>query len=71
MLLKHIYEANDVADIQSWLALVLKRKLQKDQTAELAQQKLKEQSSGGGIFGFFSKKPAPIQQVQFDDSNQI
>jgi hypothetical protein len=36
MLLKHIYEANDVADIQSWLALVLKRKLQKDQTAELA-----------------------------------
>ena len=36
MLLKHIYEANDVADIQSWLALVLKRKLQKDQTAQLA-----------------------------------
>jgi hypothetical protein len=30
MLIKHIYEANDVADIQSWLALVLKRKVQKD-----------------------------------------
>lgn len=59
MLIKHIYEANDIADIQSWLAFVLKRKVQKDQTAELAQKKLQEQSSGGGIFGFFSKKPAP------------
>ena len=69
MLIKHIYEANDVADIQSWLALVLKRKVQKDQTAELAQKKLKEQSSGGGIFGFFSKKPAPTQEVISDNSN--
>ncbi len=27
LLIKHIFEANDVADLQSWLALVLKKKL--------------------------------------------
>ena len=27
LLIKHIYEANDIADIQSWLSLVLKRKV--------------------------------------------
>jgi hypothetical protein len=38
--------------------LILKKKIQKEQAKEEAQQKLKEAVPSGGLFGFFSKKPA-------------
>lgn len=52
LLYRHIIEANDVNDIQSWLGVLLKKKLQKEQASAAQEKKVIQSTSAkAGFWG--------------------
>jgi hypothetical protein len=54
LLFRNIIEANELDDLQNWLGIMIKRKIEKEIKAE--QNKLAKEKESG-FLGFFSKKP--------------